>query len=127
MTDVVNGSFRAGHPILTFLVRGTNQQIARIEAMIDTGFNDYLTLPSWVIEKLQLLFVEENQYFLADGTEGTAKVFEAEVEWFGSWRKTLVTQVDQNVLVGTALMQGCKLVVEVIDGGRVELSRLNIS
>ncbi|MDQ2800508.1 MAG: hypothetical protein M3Y13_12820 [Armatimonadota bacterium] len=48
-------------------IQGTSEQQIEVEAVIDTGFTDYLTLPPDLIDFLQLTFRESSEFLLADG------------------------------------------------------------
>jgi clan AA aspartic protease len=98
--------------------------IADFQAVVDTGFNDWLALPPGAIEKLALPFREEGRYTLADGSETASRLFAAEVEWLGRLRRILVAEMDGGPLLGMALLRGSYLGIEVIDGGRVEIRTL---
>jgi clan AA aspartic protease len=125
MTPSITGSVLPdGLCAITLRVRGSNGQVAQVQAAIDTGFNDYLTLPPWAIARLELPPSGETVYGLADGTHASTRRFLAEVEWLGAWRRVFVVAVDADALVGTRLMQGCVLTIEMIDGGRVEIRPL---
>jgi len=122
MNDVIGGSVLPdGQSVVMVRVRGPNGQVANVQAVIDTGFNDFLILPPSAIQRLQLVPADDVRYTLADGTRSTARQYKAEVEWFGSWRRTYVTEVDTNALIGTELLRGCLLKIEMLDGGRVEI------
>ncbi|HEY4330864.1 MAG TPA: clan AA aspartic protease [Phycisphaerae bacterium] len=114
-----------GQPMVTVLVRGPTRQVARVQAAIDTGFNDYLALPPSAIERLGLESEDEGKYVLADGSESPMDIYRAEIEWMGAWRSILVISLDANVLLGTAMMHGCVLTIEMLDGGRVEIRPIN--
>jgi len=51
IVGVVNDSYEATIPIV---VRGTNGHEYEIEAVIDTGFTGFLTLPNALVESLEL-------------------------------------------------------------------------
>jgi clan AA aspartic protease len=92
--------------------------------VVDTGFNDWLTLPPWVIERLQLQMRQGSIYLLADGTESRARTFVAEVEWLGQWREIFVVEIESNPLLGMMMMEGHYLGIQVVAGGRVEITPL---
>ena len=80
----------AGDAIVQIAVRATGGQPTEFAAVVDTGFNDYLTLPAADVRSLGLSAREEGRYELADGSLVTTRLFEAEVQWFGQWRRVLV-------------------------------------
>jgi clan AA aspartic protease len=126
MTTAVEGEV---HPdrqaVVPIRVRGPKGEIARVQAVIDTGFNDFLTLPSWAVERLELSLRHAAQFTLADGSVSRTRIFDAEMEWFGAWRRVEVTEVDANALLGMLSLENCLLTVEVASGGRVEIRPLS--
>ena len=95
-----------------------------LEAVIDTGFNGYLSLPTAIISNLGLLFVFQSKARLADGTEVSLNVFEAVVVWDGTPTAVEVDAVEGAPLVGMALLQGFDLRIRAIPGGEVEIERI---
>ena len=94
--------------------------------MIDTGFNDYLTLPLSTVEYLELLPKESVRYSLADGSETITQVFGGEMEWFGAWRTISVIAMDGAPLLGMAALRGATLRIDVVTGGRVEVVPIGV-
>jgi clan AA aspartic protease len=113
-----------GQAVVAVLVRGPTHQVARVQAVIDTGFTDFLSLPVSAIAKLGLLRQDEGSCVLADGSRAPMNIYAAEIEWMGVWRPILVIEVDANALLGTAMIRGCLLTIEMVDGGRVEIRPL---
>ncbi|HVT79673.1 MAG TPA: aspartyl protease family protein [Phycisphaerae bacterium] len=112
-----------GEVVVTLLVRGLKGQ-ARVEAMVDTGFNEQLTLPMWVVERLGLEYQTQAIYRLADGAKSESRVFSAEIEWHGAWQNVAVIEMENDPLLGIGAMKGCSLYIEVADQGRVEIQPL---
>ena len=92
--------------------------------MVDTGFNENLTLPPWAIERLGLRFEDETSYVLGDGVRSTARVFTGEINWIGEWREITIVELEHDALLGTGIMMGCNLSIDLIDGGIVEIRKL---
>ena len=113
-----------GEAVVNIIVRGPNGQSARIEAMIDTGFTDELTLPPWVIERLNLTLEEEADYTLADGMRSRTRVFRGEIHWLGTWREVTVTEIDHDALLGIEALRGCNLNMDIVDGGMIQIRPL---
>jgi clan AA aspartic protease len=114
-----------GDAVVRVRVRGPRSTTVESQTVVDTGFNDWLTLSQADIEALALLFREEGRYTLADGSGTVSRLFAAEVEWFGRWRRILVVEMDGGPLLGMGMLRGFFLGVEVIDGGRVEIRPLD--
>jgi predicted aspartyl protease len=84
MTGVVGERLEA---VLPLRVRGTRPLDAGVEAIIDTGFTEYLTLSREVVEALGMRFRESGEFVMADGTKGVFDLYECTVTWHGRcWR-----------------------------------------
>lgn len=110
--------------IVQLLVRGPLGKVADVDAILDTRFNDWVTLSRTQVEELGLPFREEGRYVLADGSEAVSRIFTAEAKWLGRWRRILVIELDGGPLLGMALLRGSHLGIDVTDGGRVEIRSL---
>ena len=58
---------------------------------------------------------------LADGSVRQFDIWDAEVEWGGTWRAVLVYELGNEPLLGMRLLAGHKLEIEVVPGGLVEI------
>ena len=63
---VVNSAFDA---VVNLVIRGSSGRAREIEAVIDTGYNGFLTLPPALVSELGLPLVTRGTAFLADGEE----------------------------------------------------------
>jgi clan AA aspartic protease len=95
-----------------------------IDAVIDTGFTAFLTLPSAVIAELGLHWQTSDRGMLADGTEYLFDMYEAKVEWDGKVRRIPVIESDADPLVGMRLMRGYELKMHVRSNGIIAIKRL---
>ena len=93
--------------------------MVEIEAVVDTGFNRFLTLPPGLIAELGLPFLGRSRVTLADGGEVTWNVHEVTALWDGTPRLVDAYEADATPLVGMALMESHDLSVQVREGGRV--------
>jgi predicted aspartyl protease len=119
-STVMTGTVHSGEAIIPVRLRGPRGAINSIRTVLDTGFNDWLTLSPSEVAMLGLTFREEGHYILADGTETVSRLFEAEIEWFG----ILVVEMDGGPLLGMAILAGCRLTLEAVEHGRVEIAPL---
>lgn len=117
---VVNAGLEA---VVTLPVRGPAGPAHEVEAVIDTGFNGYLTLPPTLAAELGLPVVGDGEAVLADGSEAAFDVCGATVLWDGEARYIEVGAVGAGALAGMRLLDGHSLRVEVEDGGRVVIER----
>lgn len=105
-------------------VLGSGDARVEVEAVIDTGFTGYLTLPADVVRALALSgsgFVEVE---LADGGTAALDVYDAHVLWRGRERPVPVYEAEGGPLVGMSLLRGSRLTVDVEPGGEVVIEDL---
>ena len=113
---VVNANYEA---VITLPLQGPAGQTREIQAVVDTGFNGYLTLPPTLVAELGLPVVGDGEAVLADGSEAVFDVYGVTALWDGRRRYVETGSVGVDPLVGMALLDGHNLYVEVADGGRV--------
>ena len=105
-------------------LRRPNGQDIDIEAVLDTGFTGYLTLPPVVVASLGLPFAHPMRAVLADGNRVTLRVYAATVLWDGEERDIDVFTIGNEPLVGMSLLEGSDVRLQVTDGGLVTIERL---
>jgi clan AA aspartic protease len=116
---MITGRVRNLEAIVEFEVAGPSGQRQPVEAVIDTGYNGHLTLPSELVSRLGLPFAGHRRGKLADGSVTILDVHLASIVWHGLERDVLVLQAAGGALVGMALLEGCRLTVEVFEDGTV--------
>ena len=94
------------------------------EAIVDTGFNGWLSLSPALITFLELPFRNRGRATLADGSESVFDIYEATVLWDGQGRRIAIDEADTTPLVGMALLHGSELSMQIIDGGEVSIKPL---
>jgi clan AA aspartic protease len=122
ITGVVNAEFE---PIVPLSIRRSDGKVFTQDAIVDTGFNGWLSLPSDLITELNLQWKRRGRAILGDGSECVFNIYEAVLVWDGNLLTIPVDEADSEPLVGMSLMEGYQLIVQVFEGGRVELSKLN--
>ena len=80
ITGIVNTEFE---PIIPLLVCGSDGKIYTQDAIIDTGFNGWLSLPPDLINQLNLKWKRRGRAILGDGSECVFNIYEAAVLWDG--------------------------------------------
>ena len=111
--------------VIRVLVRGPRGQEAQVEAVIDTGFNGFLTLPAQLIADLALPFAGTTRAALGDGSEVQMDVFEAAVLWDNQERGVVVLAAEGGALVGMSMLSGYRITLDVKDGGTVIIEVLS--
>lgn len=94
---------------------------AEIDAIIDTGFSDCLTLPPSLLEALDLPFEAPTLATLADGSTVTLDFHRATIQWGDQRREVLVLAAEGGALVGVGLLRGFHLAIDFVEGGRVTI------
>ena len=119
MTGRVNAYREA---VVSLVVRGPANVAREIEAVVDTGFNGFLTLPASLIHELGLVWRRRGRAMLADGSDSLFDIYEGTVSWDNTWRRTAVDEAACDPLVGMSLLYGYQLNIQVADGGAVVIS-----
>lgn len=100
-------------------VRGPTGDERAIEAVIDTGFNGWLSLPPSLISQFGLRWRQRARALLADGSEALFDIYEATVIWDGQARRVPAHEADTAPLVGMSLLEGYELTIQVRPAGNV--------
>lgn len=111
--------------IITLTVRGPAGQEHEIEAIVDTGFDGWFSLPSSVIVQLGLTWLQRGRALLADGRESVFDIYEATVIWDGQVRRIPVDEAETAPLVGMSLLDGYELTMQVRSSGNVIIRALS--
>ena len=113
---VVNAAYEA---VIRLSLRGPSGQTREIDAVIDTGFNGFLTLPPALVAELGLPLLSHGRATLANGSEIAFDVWEVTALWDGVAMSVEADEADTTPLVGMLLLDNHILYVEVTGGGRV--------
>ena len=113
---VVNAAYEA---VVRLTVQGPSGDSQEIEAVIDTGFTGFLTLPPTLVTDLGLAYRDRGRAILADGSEAIFDIYDVAVLWDSRLRNTRAVAAGAVPLVGMRLLDRHLLNVEVVDGGRV--------
>jgi clan AA aspartic protease len=119
---VISGRVNANlQPLISVPVFSISGARHEIEAMVDTGYNGWLTLPPALIAMLGLPWSRRGRAILADGSTVVFDIYEGTVLWDGVLLTILIDEADGMPLVGMSLMHGYELNVLAIDGGNVTI------
>ena len=106
-------------PIVPVTILDTNEYRWRREVVVDTAFDGDLTLPSEFIEQLGYISAGETDMTLADGQSVKCNFYEAAAVWDGEYRTVYIMESATEYLLGTNLIQGGTLTVQMWEGGEV--------
>jgi clan AA aspartic protease len=93
IVGVVNANREA---VIQLVVRGSKGQEQEIQAIIDTGFTGFLTLPLALIDSLGLPWLGRESGVLSDGSLQVFDVYAATVIWDGLAR-TITTVMPSEI------------------------------
>lgn len=110
--------------VIRLKVRGPTGRELRVDAVLDTGFDSWLTLPPSLITILKLPWRHRGRALLADGSQCDFDIYEATVVWDRRRRVIPVYEADTAPLLGMALLDGYELKAQVRTGGKVTIKRL---
>ncbi|WP_415354783.1 clan AA aspartic protease [Leptolyngbya sp. FACHB-1624] len=97
----------------------TERQV--VDAIIDTGFTGFLTLPHSVLSTLNLKPYSREEGTLADGSEVIFDVYSGFVIWDGAFRRIDINASDATPLAGMSLLYGYRVQFDTIEGGEVKI------
>ena len=123
ITGVVNSEREA---IIHLIVRGPNRQEREIEAVIDTGFTGFLTLPFSLILSLGLTWRGQAQATLGNGSLHQFDVYGATVIWDGQGRIVETDAADTTPLIGMGMLYRHEIYIQTVEGGTVTINALPV-
>lgn len=122
---MIEGSVNAAYEaVVTLPLRGPSGHILNIEAVVDTGYSGFLTLPPTMVAELELPFQSRGRATLANGSEVMFDIYNVTVLWEGQPRYVDAYVADATPLAGMLLLDSHSLHVEVTEGGRVVIQSM---
>jgi len=110
---------------IRLVVGNVDSQRQMIDAVIDTGFTGFLTLPSSVLADLNLREYRREEGILGDGSTCVFDVYRGLVIWDGELRRIDINESDTEPLVGMSLLYGYRMQLDAIEGGTVTIQALS--
>jgi clan AA aspartic protease len=117
MQGYVNATYEA---VISVVVRNDGK-LKSVNALIDTGFTGFLSLPSTIIAELSLSWSYRDRGTLGDGSETLFDVYDASVIWDGKFREIEINSADTEPLLGMMMLRGYRLQVDTVEGGLVTI------
>ena len=103
----------------------TDQSAVSIQAVVDTGFNGFLTLPIDVLNAVGASAAGTRRAELGDGNVVELDVYVARVNWHDENREVLALQAEATPLVGMSLLWGSRVGFDAQDGGAVTIEAMS--
>ena len=117
---MIEGEVNAHYETVVHLpLLDSSGQTRDIEAVIDTGFNGFLTLPPALVSELGLTWLGQKSLVLANGSQDIFDTYGVTVLWDGQSRFVDADEADSIPLLGMAMLVRHNLSIDVEDGGRV--------
>jgi clan AA aspartic protease len=110
---------------IRLVVGNVDSQRQVIDAVIDTGFTGFITLPLAVITSLDLKLYGREEGTLGDGSSCIFDVYTGLVIWDGELRRIDVNASEAAPLVGMSLLYGYRIQLDAIEGGSVTIQSLS--
>ena len=121
---MISGIVHNFEPIIPLSVCGSDGKVYQQNAIVDTGFDGWLSLPPDLIAQLDLKWKRRGRAILADGSECLFNVYEAIVIWDGQFKVVDVAASESEPLLGMSLLYGFKLQVEAVERGIVTIESM---
>ncbi|MBD2211077.1 clan AA aspartic protease [Nostoc linckia FACHB-104] len=121
---MIYGKVIDGKAIIPVVFRLPLQPEFSLDFVIDTGFNDHLTLPPQAVSAMNLPLYSTTSARLADGSEALLSIHFATILWDSIEKLVPVLAAGYKPLLGTALMAGYHLEVNFQENGLVSLEKI---
>ncbi|MEM8830811.1 MAG: clan AA aspartic protease [Cyanobacteria bacterium P01_G01_bin.19] len=95
-----------------------------IDAVIDTGFTGFLSLPQSIITSLRLPWYFRDVGTLGDGSEVIFEMYKATVIWDGREKIIDVAASEADPLIGMSLLYGFRIQIDAVKGGVVTIEAI---
>jgi clan AA aspartic protease len=110
--------------IVPVIFRLPQQPDFSLDFVIDTGFNDYLTLPAQAVNAMNLPLYSSIPARFADGSEALLAIHLATVVWDDVEKVVPILASGYKPLLGTAMMEGYHIEIDFEDNGLVSLEKI---
>jgi predicted aspartyl protease len=107
------------------VVGNADSQRQMIDAVIDTEFTGFLTLPLPVLTNLSLRAYRREEGILGDGSTCIFDVYRGLVIWDGELRRIDINESDTEPLVGMSLLYGYRMQLDAVEGGTFTIQALS--
>lgn len=94
------------------------------DALIDTGYTDFLTLPADLFDRLAEGTIDHGELQYADKRIGMHELATVAVHWNGEIRSVTAAKLEEVPLIGMDLLRGYRLTIDTVEDGRVLIEPL---
>lgn len=107
-------------PVVTIEMEDSQGELQSFEAVLDTAFNGEIALP---VQMLVLLGLSSRgralDWTIATGDEVPLAEYDGVVSWHGQRRRVIVVETGDEPLLGTSLLSGSRISIDMRGGGEV--------
>ncbi|WP_310482190.1 clan AA aspartic protease [Chamaesiphon sp. VAR_48_metabat_403] len=121
---MIQGRVVNGRPNIQVIFLLPGQPGFGIDFVVDTGFNDYLTLPQQAVRLMNLPLYSSVSARLADNSESLLPIYLATIQWDGEEKVVPVLATGMKPLLGTSLLKGFRLEIDFEANGLVSIFKL---
>ena len=118
---VVNAAYEA---VVSLALRGAEGRPQDIDAVVDTGYTGFLTLPPQLVAELGLPFAYVGRAYLANDDQVEFNVHSVTLLWDGEPLDIEADATGSTPLVGMLLLDEHSLNIEVKSGGKVVIQAM---
>ena len=118
---MMQGYVNANDEAIVAIVVGYDRRRKLVDAVIDTGFTGFLSLPSAIVTELDLPWSYRERATLGDGSETLFDIYEASAIWDGQYRDIEINVAETEPLLGMRMLRGYRLQIDAIAGGLVTI------
>lgn len=119
ITGHINSKLEA---IIAITIVAKDGKIREFEALVDTGYTGFLTLPPAILAELNLEIFASGRLTMADGHAVDVDLYQATILWDGQPRTIEVDALESEVLVGMSLLEGYDLHVHTVIDGQITIN-----
>jgi predicted aspartyl protease len=117
---MIYGRVRDNFPRVTLRLPGADEDLT-VECILDTGFDGDVALPPSLITKLAIQSTDSRLVRFADGSVRNRPYYEVELGLRGDISLAEVIAIEGHPLLGTGLISGASIHIEMIEGGEVSI------
>lgn len=113
---MIEGFVNENHEPIIDLILALGDRSKNFSAVIDTGFNGYISIPEKHIESSDWLFIGYEEYELASGEIVKAKTFLGGIVFDNKKTQTfIVSSPSEDILIGTRLFENKTLFIDFVE------------
>ncbi len=120
ITGHINSKLEA---IIALTILAKDGETKEFEALVDTGYTEFITLPQSILTELNLEIFASGRLTMADGHAVDVDLFQATILWDGQPRTIEVDALESEILIGMSLLEGYDLHVHTIADGQVTINQ----